>query len=287
MIAKTVAMEVVRPPAAARLRFWVLGLRVQPQHRPWVAEQITDPRFGWRACSRVLLLQLVLVVAPQTALALAEHSRVRLLIVAFVGLCLLIALVFRRPMTAAQRDRLLAYHGVTASGALRPPVSMLGTLGTNPLGRAGLVLLSAQVLLFSSGVAVAVDMISEQRRCKPVSAADLVALVIVLGKPQPGGFGPAPLVPAGSALVAARRVDSPLAGLHFVGAYVRTPTGALLGPAVWRVIEPGGVFAARSLSLDAQDGLARQLTPSTGYGGSSPTDPALRTARACARAAKP
>jgi len=279
-------VSVAVPPAGARFWFWAVGKRLDPLYRPWVAQQITDPRFLRKRAPGSLIVPLVAYVVPQALFAGAAHSRLRLVAVGAVALFLVAAAVVNatRQMPAAARQRLLAHHGVTADGRLVDPVS---AWAGNPLGKAGLALFSAQVLIFSSGLAVAADRITAQRACKPVPASDLAALEAVVGLPAPTkAFGATdPVVARGSRLLAARLVVAKPFRLRYAAAYVRTRTGRIVGPAVWR-LDDGRLLPVVTDNISAQDALARTITPSTGYGGTSPDDPALKQARDCARAAR-
>lgn len=283
-------MTVRVPPRSTRFWFRAVGKRVDPLYRPWVAKEIADPQFLRKRLPASLVVPFGLVVVPQGLFAVAVHSRLLLItpVVVVVVFSVLVAVNRNRALSEADRRRLLAYHGVTADGTLVEPVSFRPA---NPLGKIGLALLCAQVLVFSSGVAVAADRITAQRACHVLPAADLAALSAVVGQAVPvaaTGFGaPAPIVAPGSRLVAAREVDTGFLGLRYVAAYVPGPSGRLIGPAVWRIIDANTVLnPGTAVSVDAQDFLARQITPDTGYGGSQPGDPQLDQARDCARAAR-
>lgn len=189
-------------------------------------------------------------------------------------------------MPEAARRRLLAYHGVTADGRLVEPIS---AWGANPLGKVGFALLCAQLLVFSSGVVVAADQITARRACQSLPAADFAALSAAVGVPSPkeaAAFGaPDPIVPAGTPLVAARQARERTLGYRFAAAYVGDSTGRLLGPAVWRLDGPGRAPVGDN-DISAQDFLARKITPSLGFGGTSPIDPGPDAARSCASAAR-
>lgn len=152
---KSCGMPADPPPPTTRFLFWTMGRRVPPEHRAWVAEQLARPDYSRRRLWPSLAFQVLVLVAPVSS-ALVGRSPLRLvlpaLVVAFDVVTVLVVLGRRRPLPEARRRQLLAYHGVTAGGALAPPASLWDT---NPLGKAGVVLLSAQVLLFSCGVAVA------------------------------------------------------------------------------------------------------------------------------------
>src|SRR3954464_8198349 len=79
-VAKPSAVTVVVPPRGTRWRFWAIGTRVDPVYRPWVAEQITQPDYTRRRLWPFIALQTVLVLIPQTLLAVASHSRLRLIV---------------------------------------------------------------------------------------------------------------------------------------------------------------------------------------------------------------
>jgi hypothetical protein len=189
--------------------------------------------------------------------------------------------MFWRRMSASQHAQALAYHGVRADGSLCKPGP---ALGTNPLGRVGLALLMAQVMLVASGGAVIYEEVSARHRCEPLPAAVSAALTSELGQPAPGGAASA--APVGSVLVAARLVRTQLAEVSYVAGYVRSPDGRVLGPAVWRAIEPGGVFPTTTVDITAFDPVAPSLTPRTGYGTMTPQDSRIGAARDCARDAR-
>jgi hypothetical protein len=288
-------MPVVVPPPSLRRRFALLGQRLPPVYRPWVFTQITAPGYQARRTYWLLLIQVLFVVLPQTLIAVAAHSVARAVLpLAVLLLFALLAAWTRFRPSEAQQRRLLAYHGLTADGRLVEPVS---PWSENPLGKSGLAVLTAQLVVFASGVTVAADRVVKEHDCKPVPASSLAALTKVMGVPRPGPPGrlsipgfpaePAPAdVEAGSPALFARQVDTYLAGLHYVSAYVRDRDGRLLGPAVWRIIEPNTTFNVPQVDVSALDDKARSLTPSTGASLSSGRDPLLGKARSCARWAK-
>jgi hypothetical protein len=280
------------PPSTTRFWFWTLGRRVDPLYRPWVAEQIADPRFLRRRLGPLIAMQVVLIVIPQTLLAWSDHSRLRLLLPA--GLLLVyavsagIVLARRKPLSPSAMRRLLAYHGVTADGQVVAPLS---AFDVSPLGRTGFVLLCAQLVVFATGAVIVTDHVVTARSCHRLAAANATALAAVVGEPvetAAAGFGdPAPIVPPGTPLLAAREVDTPLRGVHFVAGYVRDATGSLVGPAVWRLIDPlTQLNPTDTPGVSAWNELGRQITPSTGYGSTTPEDPAVERARECAKAAR-
>lgn len=283
-------MSVLVPPRKERLRFWAFGLRQAPEYRPWVYEQVTSPGYAARRMRALLLLQLVCVVIPQGLFAIDEQSLVRAVLPAsLLGMFAFFAL--RPPrMRPAQQQRMLAYHGLSPDGRFIEPVS---PWAENPLGKAGLALLVAQVLVLASGIAVVYD---RSISCDAVPAASLAALQEVIGMPDPGAvFGvrrtfpgqpddpPAYDVEVGSRPLFARQVDTPLAGLHYVAAYVRDRHGRLLGPAIWRVIQPNTTFSLQTYDVAAADVTARRLTPSSGAEFSPRPTSLMGKARSCAR----
>lgn len=282
------------PPALSRFLFWAVGRRVQPEHRPWVAEQLASPDYKRRRLLPLLGWQVLVLVGPVTSdLRLSGGSRVLLL--AATGGVLVFDLVFlsvllrRRPrLTDRERRLLLAYHGVTADGAIAPTAS---AWDTNPLGRAGTALLAVQVLVLGSGVAVVVDDVSARRACHVPAAAVVLALDEAVGRPGPTAgvpFGdpPSPALP-GARLSSVRQVDTGVSGVHVLAGYVRDRSGVLLGPAAWRVIDP---FSPLDLTgvvdISAYDALARAITPTLGYTVAEPVDPAVARAAGCARRAR-
>jgi hypothetical protein len=278
------------PPPTARFWFWAFGRRVDPLYRPWVAQQITDPRYFRRRLGPAIVLQVVLIVIPQTLLAVSADSRVRLLFPAglllFYGAYAGVVLAGRKPLSPGAQRRLLAYHGVTADGQVVTPAS---AFDISPLGRTGFVLLCAQLVVFVTGAVIVTDHVVTARSCHAVGAEDASALAGFVGEPAvTTGFGaPAPVVQPGTPLVAAREVDSVLEGVHYVAAYVHAAQGRLAGPAVWRIIDPRTQLnPSETPAVSAWSDLARQITPSTGYGFTTPEDPLVERARDCAKAAR-
>jgi hypothetical protein len=291
-VQKVPLVTATAPPPTTRFWFWAFGRRVEPLYRPWVAEQLADPRFFRRRLGPVIGLQVLLIVIPQTLLAWSDHSRLRLLLPAglllFYGAYAGIVLARRKPLSPLAARRLLAYHGVTADGQVVPPVS---AFDVSPRGRTGVVQLCAQLVVFATGAVIVTDHIVTVRSCHRLSAADSTALAAFIGEPvrtAAARFGdPAPLVRPGTPLLAAREVDTPLRGVHFVAGYVRDATGRLVGPAVWRLIDPvTQLNPSETPAVSAWNALGRQITPSTGYGSSTPEDPAVERARECAKAAR-
>lgn len=269
------------PPLGRRLRFWLFAGRVDPEYRPWVAQQIVDPRYRRRRALGAAGIQLF-VVLTQLGLALQHHDRWYFLAPALLLVLMAVSLASARPLKPEQTARLLAYYGVTASGDLREPASWK-TL--NPLGTDGLVLLMCQVLLFASGGAVVLDHYTAHDRCRSVTPADAAALQALVGKPVPYGYGDVPLVPEGARLKHVRRVDF-FGEVRFVAAYVEDPrSGHDLGPAVWQVVDPVyPAFAGQpQVSISASDLLARSITPAVGYSINPSADRLIEKARSCAR----
>ncbi|MDX6199566.1 MAG: hypothetical protein QOJ79_2717 [Actinomycetota bacterium] len=286
-------VPVAVPPPGTRFWFWTFGRRVEPTYRPWVAEQIADPRYFRRRLGPSIAMQVVLVVIPQALLAWGEHSRWRLippggLLLFYAGYAATVS-ARRKQLSPAGQRRLRAYHGVTADGRVVPTIS---AFDVSPLGRVGFVLLCTQLVVFATGVVIVTDHVVTQRSCHELTAGDARALQAVIGEPVPAAaaaFGaPAPIVAAGTPLVAAREVvDDGFPGIRFVAAYVRDTRGRLIGPAVWRIIDPmTQLNPSGSLDVSAQESRAREITPSTGYGFSNPESAASRAARACAKSAR-
>jgi hypothetical protein len=288
-------VTVAVPPRSTQFWFWAMGRRVAPLYRPWVAEQIVSRDYTRRRLWPLLAIQAVLVVIPQTVLVFTSHNRVQFiapvaLLVFYIGYAGY-ATLRPKPISAPMRRRLLAYHGVTADGTLTEPVSAWSLWATNPFGKSGLALFVVQVVVFVSGVTIAADWTIARRACHVLPAADAAALSTVVGQPVPeaaAAFGaPAPIVAPEARLIAAREVDAGIPGIHYVAAYVPGPSGRLIGPAVWRVIDPRTVLNADVVvHVDAQDFLARQITPTTGYSSSQPPDRRLDQARDCAKRAR-
>ncbi|MGZ6826836.1 MAG: hypothetical protein ACXVGH_08580 [Mycobacteriales bacterium] len=281
------------PPRVSRFLFWAVGRRVPPEHRPWVAEQLARPDYRRRRMLPLLGWQSLVLVGP-----LASNLRLSgapsVLVLAATGgvlaldLVLLSVLLRWRPeLSDRERRLLLAYHGVTADGALAPPTS---AWDTNPLGRVGTALLAVQVLVLASGVAVVVDVVSARRGCHLPAAAVVLALDDAVGRPGPTAaapFGDPPSIALpGARLSSARQVDTVFSGVHVLAGYVRDRSGGLLGPAAWRVIDPlSPLNPTTRSSISADDALARAITPTLGYTTAVPADPAVARAGECARAA--
>ena len=282
-MAKHYDVPVLEPSRGLRWRFWLLSRRMPLEYRPWVVVQVLDPGFAARKIRTLMVLQLALIVVPQGLLALASGNGWRWITPAVVLTLVVVMRLASKPLTRRGQDQLLAYHGVTRQGELREPVS---AWVSSPLSKWGVALFAAQVLLVTAGIGVAVDITKERNRCKPVPADEMAALLPLLGKPGVPGFGPVPLAPEGSTLLHARRVNTYISNLHYLAADVRRPDGSVVGPAVWRVITPGDLFHPNGLEIHAQDGLARSLTPSTGYGSGTPADPLLGKARDCVEDAR-
>src|SRR3954463_1030293 len=106
-VAKPSAVTVVVPPRGTRWRFWAIGTRVDPMYRPWVAEQITQPDYARRRLWPTIALQTVLIIIPQTLLAIAAHSRLRLtapvLLIAFYSIYVVVVMLRPRPMSPASQ----------------------------------------------------------------------------------------------------------------------------------------------------------------------------------------
>lgn len=282
-------MRVEEPPGSARFWFRAVGKRVEPRYRPWVAQELAHPRFHRRRMPASLAVPVGLVIVPQGLIALAGHSVLRMIPVAVMTVCLAGGVVFNwnRGLPDGARARALAYQGATADGRAVAPAPFWTT---SPIGKAGLAVFAAQILVFSTGVAVAATTITLRRGCLSASAADVAAVAADVGRPLPpqaAGFGPAPVVPPGSPLRYAREVRTPFRGTRYFAAYVRGPSGRLLGPATWRVIDPDATLnPGHGVYVGAQDPLARTITPGIGYGGTQPADPGPGQARDCARAAR-
>lgn len=159
-------------------------------------------------------------------------------------------------------QRLLAHYGVTADGHVVEPVSFWRSSRIAP-ATAGLLAVSLGVLV--TGVVVVADAFVSPDRCRTPDADAVRAVEELLGSGE---------------LQAAQRVDTPLDGLSYLAGYVRPGTGQeRLGPAVWRITEPGGVFALSELAVDAP---AHASTPTIGYAVED-RDPLAERARDCAR----
>ena len=272
------------PPPSARRAFWVLGRRLAPEHRPWVAEQITAPDYARRRMRSVLGLQVVLIVLPQLLLAVTVGSRLNLgvaavTLVAFV----VVAAVTRRGLTSTETARLLAHHGVTAGGEVVPPTSAWDASWLSPAA-AGLLVVLLVVLI--SGIVVVADRYLSPDRCRVASDPEVAAVEALLGRTMLQGGPPSPPLFEGARLERAQRVETGLEGVSYVAAEVRgTRSAGLVGPAVWRVIVPGGVFPVTEVDVSAADQLARALTPVAGYSTSTPPDRLVQQAHECAREA--
>lgn len=252
--------KVVVPPRSTRLWFWVFGRRLEPLYRPWVAAQVTQPGYARRRVTGSAVLQLGLVVIPQ--LALHSNGYSRLFFGALAVFWIVLPLV-RRPLRPAEVARLLAYYGVTADGQIRTPTS---ALSLTPFGRDGFVLLIAQILLVATGGAVVFDHLEARSHCHSASQQALARLDGLLGQPSPvQGFNPDPSVPAGAHLIRAKQVDLEFGGITYLAAYARVPGRRDVGPGVWRVIAPGGVFPVHEITVSSENDAARAMTPSLGF----------------------
>jgi hypothetical protein len=228
--------KVVVPPRSTRLWFWVLGRRLEPLYRPWVAAQVVLPGYARRRLAGSAVVQLGLVVLPQLALHSKGYYR---LFIAAVGLFWLVLPLVRRPLKPSEVARLLAYYGVTADGQITSPVS---AWSLTPFGRDGFVLLIAQILLVATGGAVAFDHLEARSHCHSASPQALARLDGLLGQASPvQGFNPAPSVPTGVRLVGAKQVDLGLEGITYLAAYAKVPGRPDVGPGVWRGNEVGAV----------------------------------------------
>ena len=269
------------PPLRLRLLFWVFGRRMPPAYRRWAGEQITAPGFSRRRMRGVLGLQVLVVALPQAALAATGGGAVNLVVAVALAAVFALAARFSPETTPAQRERLLAHQGVTAEGQLVPPVPLLAGTGWSPAAVAALV---ANAAVLVTGIVVVADRYVSPDRCREAPAAQVAALEAVVGRPLPGVAPPD--VAAGTARLAqAQRVDSAFDGIYYLAADVRAGDGRALGPAVWRVIEPGAVLPVLQTDISAADPAARALTPTLGYSASTPQDPLVAKARACVRGA--
>ena len=260
----------------------MLGRRLRPEHRPWVAAQITAPSFASKRTRGILPMQVLFIVVPQLLIAATTGSWLNLLIAGFglVGFGLAVVL-FRESLTADQTRRLLAHHGVTADGALVQPVSLWQT---SRLGRSATALLAVSILVLGTGVIVVGDHFVSPDRCRSVSAVQVAAVEALLGQTMVQGGPASPPLFQGAQLQHAQRVDGGLAGMSYLSAYVSgTPGADRVGPAVWRILEPGGALPVQRIDVSAVDLPAQELTPTAGYSTSTPPEPLVAKARRCAR----
>lgn len=255
------------PPWRDRWAFWVLGRRLAPDHRPWIAATLTAPGYRRRRLRAVLVLQTVFVVVPQLVLALTGGGRVHLLLAVFAVLAVALGtLLGSRLAGPGEVQRLLAHYGVTADGQVVEPVSFWRSSRVTPR-TAGLLAVSIGVLV--TGVVVVADAYVSPDRCRAADPAAVRAVEAVLD---------------GGRLQSAQRVDTPLDGLSYLSAYVESGSDRV-GPAVWRVTEPGGVFSVPELTVFAADGPAHVVSPTIGYAVGGEPDPLAERARECVRAA--
>jgi len=275
-----VGPEVVVPPLRVRLLFWLVGKRVAPRYRPWVAAQVMAPGWTVRRMRGVFLVQIAFVALPQLVLAATTGGWRNLLIAAFVILVVGPLSALSDRLLHGQRHAVLAYHGVTPSGQLVQPVS---PWQQGPWTSTIVVLLIAVLTVLSVGVVLVVDRYVSPDRCQEAPAPAVSAVEALLGRTRLTGGPPSPPLFTGGRLEAAQRVDSEFAGLYYLSAYVTGVPGGedRVGPAVWRVIEPGGVFPAPDLSISAADEVARELTPTAGLSTGNAERP--DKARACTR----
>lgn len=270
------------PPWRARAAFWVLGRRLPPEHRPWVAATVTAPGFTRRRLRAVLALQTLFVVVPQLAFAATGGGWFNVI---FAGLVLIASaggyLLAERLSRPEDLQRLLAHYGVTADGQVVEPVSFWRTSGVTPW-TAGLLAVSIGVLV--TGIVVVADRYVSPDRCRTPDPAAVRAVEALLGRTTLQGGPPSPPLFDGGSLQAAQRVNTPLDGLSYLSGYVVPGPGEeSVGPAVWRIIEPGGVFPVTQLNVAAADESAREVTPTAGYASNSPPDPLAARARDCVR----
>lgn len=266
------------PPLRARLLFWVLGTRVRPEHRPWAAQQITAPGFSRRRMRGVLALQVAVVALPQALLAATSGGWFNLVLALGIVAVFAVASRFAPATTPAQQQRLLAHQGVTATGELVPPVSLWAL---SPLTRSATVVLVANSLVLGTGIVVAADRFVSPDRCRDAPAARVATIDGLLGRSLPDG-PPAPVAPGTARLERTQRVNTVFDGIYYLAGEVRAADGRRLGPAVWRVIEPGSVLPVPEPDISAVDPAARELTPTLG---SSPSEDAslVDKVRSCVR----
>lgn len=273
-------MNVVTPPRAARLKFWLLGLRLAPEFRGWVAQQIMAKGYFWRVQLRTLAVVLLTQATAFVALESSAFSGVSVLpgaIGALIGLSLASVLVNRDRL----RQRWLAYHRTTEDGAEYVPDSQW-----SPWSRYTFALLTVQMLVLVSAITVLAADYVRTRNCEDLRPADAAALASAIGQPGFGPQEPPPLVPPGTPLIAAQSVDAEaFPGIRYAAAYVRDGSGKLRGPAAWRFIDPGALGPSEVLDVGASSPLAARITPSLGRNSSTPEQPAVIQARACAKAA--
>lgn len=270
------------PPWRARAAFWLLGRRLAPEHRPWLAATLTAPDFSRRRLHAVLALQAIFVVPPQLVLALRGGGWFPLLLVGLVLLATAAgALLGSRLSRPQDLQRLLAHYGVTADGRVVEPVSFWRSSRVTPW-TAGLLAVSIGVLV--TGVVVVADQYVSPDRCRSADPEAVRAVEAALGTTTlPGGPAAPPLFTGGS-LRSAQRVDTAFDGLSYLSAYVAPGPGQeRLGPAVWRITEPGGVFSVPELSILAVDATAHAVTPTVGYSVGGAPDPLADRARECVR----
>lgn len=258
-----------QPPTSVRVRFWLLGWRVEPLWRPWVAEQITHPRYLLRRQASIGALQLLFIAVPQLLLAVSDGGWWRLLIPAILLVAMLAPLLATRRQQELQTRKLLAFHGVTADGQLREPISAWQLMGYSSSTFTPVVttLLVAQFVLVVTGGAIVVNHYTSPNRCQQVPADVVDKIEDALGRTLlPGAPSSTPPLFTDGRLRAAQRVDSGLDGLYFVAAYADGAPGDLARqPAVWRVIEPGGALPVPELNISAEGNPARSLTPTIGF----------------------
>ena len=220
------------PPRGVRARFWLLGMRVPDEHRPWAAAALLAPDHLARRRRMVLALHVPLIVLPQLLVALLLRSwfnlaLAALALVAFVGASQLRAL----SPTRAERARLLAHHGVTPDGQLVEPVSMWRAQGVSPAASALLVVI---VLVLGTGTVVAADHHVSPDRCRAAPEAHVAAVEPLLGRTELQGGSSSPPLFTGATLRDAQQVRSTFDGVVYLAGHVSGAPGEPV--AVWRVI---------------------------------------------------
>lgn len=272
------------PPRRARAAFWVLGRRLAPEHRPWVAATLTAPGFARRRLRAVLALQAVFVVVPQLVIAATGGGSFNVLLAAGVLTGTVVgSLLGARASRPQDLRRLLAHYGVTADGQVVEPVSFWRSSPVTPW-TAGLLAVSIGVL--ATGVVVVADRYVSPDRCRTPDPAAVRAVESLLGRTTLVGGPPLPPLFDGGSLQSAQRVNTPFDGLSYLSGYVVPGAGTQrIGPAVWRVVAPGGDFPVPEITVIATDGTAHSVTPTAGYVADSRPDPLVARARECARLA--
>jgi len=151
-------------------------------------------------------------------------------------------------------------------------------LRTSPRAAALTVIAVVASAALATGAVAGVRRIVDGR-CKAVPSSTVQALDRQIRIPVARGPGPASI---GHGWVGLKQADvQGLPGVHYLAGYIDAP-GGRVGPAVWRVIDPGAPRLDQ-LEISAANELAGRLTPNLGTASQQPIPEALTKALECAR----